>query len=138
MRKDRLLKLANFLETVPRKAFNLKNWQISAATKPEGDEPGDCGFAGCAIGWAAHAKLFRGFTLGPFEDWPYLQPKYKDKGAWRAVAELMDLPLDHDGGLSSRHAEHLFLGNNYAGGNPSPKQVAARIRKFVKREEART
>jgi hypothetical protein len=54
MHTERLLKLADFLETVPPDKFDMNGW---------GRED-DCGFAGCAIGWAG--KLFDGKGLETF------------------------------------------------------------------------
>lgn len=51
MNKDRLLTLATHLETkVPKSAFNMKFWGT--------DRDSECGFAGCAIGWAIQDNLF--------------------------------------------------------------------------------
>lgn len=120
----RLLKLADYLETVPRKAFNIESWMSRSANKPEGKNPGECGFAGCAVGWAAHAKLFRGFRMnGGF-------PIYKDTFSWPAVGVVFGLGLCSP--LPSDDAAHLFSSYTYPQGKATPKQVAIRIRKFVR------
>lgn len=135
---DRLLKLAAFLETVPRKAFDIGPWEARPATKPEGDVPGDCGFAGCAVGWAAHAKLFRGFTIKHHEP-SYTLEKGRVSG-WRAVREVFKLdgaaPISNPtpGGLPLDPGVWLFTSRYYGEFrySPTPKQVAKRIRKYVK------
>ena len=63
MRSDRLLKLADYLKLVPRRAFNIRFWEDQPASKPEGEKLGECGFSGWAMGWAAHGKLFHGLKL---------------------------------------------------------------------------
>lgn len=123
MRADRLLKLADLLETVPRKAFDLGLWETKRATKPEGKKQGECGFAGCAIGWATHAKLFRGLSFRRYTwcETPHLA--YRDSTNWEAVQKLFS--------IGATQAYHLFEEDSYEGA-ATPKQVAFRIRKFIK------
>ncbi len=123
MRKDRLLKLADFLETVPRRAFDLSLWVSRRASKPEGKRPGDCGFAGCAIGWAAHTKMFRGLHL----ENSYL--KYYDFDGFEAVDNLFGFKRQLFS--SSAEGQYLFDTRTYPRGAVTPKQVAKRIRQFV-------
>lgn len=133
MRTDRLLKLADFLETVPRKAFNIGAWEQSKVNKPEGKIPGECGFAGCAVGWAVHAKLFRGLKFIPN---PYgwdendITPSYAGQEGFEAAEKLFDISGIEagDGWDASRH---LFSPGTYKN-DPTPKQVAKRICKFVR------
>lgn len=123
MRSDRLLKLADYLETVPRKKFDMNAWAVQS----------ECGFSGCAIGWAAHGKLFRGLTLAPVNSlFVTHQPKYVRPGNRRAkyqfgaASDLFE--------IESSDARELFS-ERYSGRNETydtPKQVAKRIRKFVR------
>lgn len=129
MNKKRLLKLADFLETVPAKAFNIRNWQRDPATKPEGKTPGECGFAGCAVGWAVHAKLFRGLKFGEYEYGSNV-PHYQGEYEWEAVSTLFDINNGCNGTGQFQDAEFLFCGLSYDI-DPTPKQVAKRIRAFV-------
>lgn len=56
----RLLKLAAHLEkNVPPLMFDMGTWYSSAPPDWQ------CGFAGCAIGWAIHDKLFDGLHWTP-------------------------------------------------------------------------
>ena len=119
MNKKRLLKLADFLETVPRRKFNLRMWIQSLPSKPEAKTAGHCGFAGCAIGWAAHAKLFRGLHLNR-ADWT---PVYHGAEDWDAPMVLFD--------LEAEQTKFLFSVWHYDNERTTPKQVAKRIRKFV-------
>lgn len=128
MRRDRLLKLADFLETVPRSAFNISDWQTKEPTKPEGKRQGECGFAGCAVGWAAHAKLFRGLK---FQDNGFRHvPTFQGEEEWQAIGKLFDITNGGPMG-TQEEAEYLFYGPRYPNRNPTPKQVATRIRMFV-------
>lgn len=120
MHKKRLLKLADFLETVPRRSFEIRAWVWRGADKPEGKIPGECGFAGCAMGWAAHAKLFRGLKL----DGLWGNPIFEGRTDYDAADCLFEID-----GVASRV---LFGGSSYSGPRrPTPKQVAKRIRTFV-------
>lgn len=104
----RLLKLADYLETVPRKQFNMGRWGFKS----------ECGFSGCAIGWAVHGRLFRGLSgIGINRSCP----KFEGRTAYGAIATLF--------GISEQAAEHKLFGGYIEG---TPKQVAARIRKFVR------
>lgn len=139
MNKKRLLKLADFLETVPRRAFNIDSWQSGTPDKPEGDRPGECGFAGCAVGWAVHQKMFRGLHFGdtnkrvpessvfPGDAQNSYDIYFSEKGA--AQKEGYDAAA-HVFGLDGYDTRFLFSPNEYSD-NPTPKQVAKRIRKFV-------
>src|SRR4051812_47952886 len=102
MNKKRLLKLADFLETVPREKFNLNHWVTALPTKPEGREEGECGFAGCAMGWAAHAKLFPELK---FDRWNMCNIVYYGNTGWTAPRKLF--------GISDASARHLFSDDAY-------------------------
>jgi len=114
----RLMKLADFLETVPRKKFDIGMWVTSRATEPEGDKPGECGFGACAMGWAVHAELFEGLSFA-LCDWP----KYEGRIGLDAAQTLFDIHMDT--------AKHFFIADEYPGRRATPKQVAKRIRAFV-------
>src|SRR4051812_34205362 len=55
----RLLKLANKLETVPRKKFDMGQWWGPVRDAQENV----CGTAGCALGWATTVPSFRAAGL---------------------------------------------------------------------------
>lgn len=128
MNKRRLLKLATFLRTVPRRAFDIQNWQTRPATKPEGRVPGECGFAGCAMGWAAHAKLFRDLKPGQ-HGWPVFRKNGKGQSfsQFDAAKKLFELS-------SYNSAYYLFDPVRYAG-SATPLQVTKRIEEFVRNNE---
>lgn len=127
MKRKRLLKLADFLETIPKRVFDMSLWEAAPATKPEGKKPGKCGFAGCALGWAAHVKLFRGLRM--FDEELYYQAKGNrmEDVAWgfHAAEELFE--------ITNAQATFLFDEDSYdyAELPIPPKRVAKRIRKLV-------
>lgn len=128
MNKKRLLKLADFLESVPPRKFNLSTWVQSMPTQAEGDAEGSCGFAGCAVGWAVHAKLFRGLSFGEAEidDEANRPPKYRGFYGFTAIEILFDIEFDE--------GCHLFDDAAYPNHKATPKQVAKRIRAFASRD----
>ncbi len=123
MNKERLLKLAEFLKTVPREKFDMNVWASDDATK------NNCGTAGCAVGWAATCFKRSGFYLDnsycEFNHPPI--PAYKEFTDWNAVREFFKITLDE--------SYYLFSPSTYFRGDkkPSPQTVAKRIQQFVKR-----
>jgi hypothetical protein len=110
MRKDRLLKLADFLETVPADRFVMADFHANETFQP-------CGFSGCAMGWAAVSKQFDGLGW----DRENNQITYGDvSGGFAAARALFEIDNQQD--------EELF-GAVY--GNETPSEVSARIRNFV-------
>ena len=112
MRTGRLLKLATFLEILPREKFNF-NCVIKR-------KPGkECGSVGCAIGWTP--EVFP--RLVKWND-----PKLNMAGYKELATELFDICYDN--------ATYLFApGDPCVGQLPvtaTPKMVAKHIRKFVK------
>lgn len=74
MNKERLNKLADFLDTVPEAKFDLETWRVNAQGREAFDESTDndhllnldCGTRGCAVGWACAMPEFQaqGLTWG--------------------------------------------------------------------------
>lgn len=119
--KARLLKLADFLETsVPRKRFSMEEW---VAHDSNAKTPKECGFAGCAMGWATAIPSFRraGLHLNDYGTLYFLEASN-----WEGVTAFFDFDDGYD-------AKGLFAESSYLDGNydPTPKQVAKRIREFV-------
>jgi hypothetical protein len=111
MNKARLLKMADFVETIPRNEFNMSLYGAY------------CGPVGCALGHAAVARLFPG--LKPIKEWHWM-PVYRGKCGMNAAVALF--------GLTYNAAVCLFIIHH---DNRIPKQVAHNIRKFVKDAESR-
>lgn len=133
--RNRLLKLASILDTVPRKKFNLEYWISNQSDEqPTTGTVNECGTAGCAIGWAMSDRGFRKAGLKPtIDDIGFFVrkhfitiPYYKGAKNFEAVALFF--------GIEENQAEHLFLDWYYPeqGNKTTPKQVAKKIRKFVK------
>lgn len=111
MRADRLLKLADYLETVPRDRFDMTDWSNMKT---------GCGFSGCAIGWAHHGKLFPGLAIRKKASDSFSVLHYRGETHLDAAALLFKIDSDS--------ADDLFGPAQIA----TPKQVAKRIRKFVR------
>lgn len=122
----RLLKLADFLETLPTQCFNYSTY---------GERAG-CGTAGCAIGWACAMPSFKKFGVEiydptPARDFSHLHAKVD--GAYSsffgAAVRLFNVTRDQYDKLFIPG----FTGGDYSGlpGNASPDAVAAHIRTKV-------
>jgi hypothetical protein len=111
--KRRLLKMADFVLTIPKKEFDMEHF---------GHET-DCGFIGCALGHAAHRRIFRGlrFENGNIVYSPTPHGR-KTRGGFDAARKLFNIRFDNTMGLFFNH--DLFRTDTRA-------QVARRIRKFV-------
>lgn len=109
--KKRLLKLADFAETIPRKEFDM-------------DEFGTpCGTPACVLGHAVAAQLFR--DLRPFDNRTFM-PYFSGRMACGAAAAFFQIKTDD--------ALVLFYG---ADNHRTPKQVARNLRRYVESDGAR-
>ena len=118
MHKDRLLKLAAHLDTVPKKRFNMDEVVSENASTTL------CGTRGCAMGHALSIKSFRKLGLKLNSDGSDVRFKDYD-GSYEGAEELFD--------TNSLQAAALF-GCSWENKHryQSPKSVAASIRRFVK------
>lgn len=133
MRSDRLLTLAKRLDKVPVKQFDMSYWGME--WDPEAGEtvdfaPADptkeCGFAGCAVGWACSIPEFidAGFRL--FQGTPTYNP-----GGF-VVWQHFDAPV-HFFDITEDQAHYLFGMSYYTGKQfKGPRYVASRLREFVR------
>lgn len=170
---NRLLKLADFLETLPADSINMEAWwqpvgkgaeayfsdeelhrgekagvlkwveedaayKLSKNVTPEAAK--ECGFAACAIGWAATYKPFRRAGLvmqidvDTADDDKAMEVSYD--GEVNAMAVELFFGLQQDNDLytgETEEWEYLFGPYAYPNITPSPEKVAKRIRKFVAR-----
>lgn len=119
---ERLLKLADFLEAVPRKNFEMGTFGTAIdETAPVKRFSGefDCGFAGCAMGWAAHGRVVKGLKYAVDSDvFSYGSHEYGD--GFEAASVVF--------GVVYQDAIDLF---KYRGPE-TPREVAKRIRAFVR------
>lgn len=146
MNKERLLTLAKFLASkkVDPTRFDMDFWVNEPGVDQYG-VPIECGFAGCAMGWANFIPEFRqlGYRLGtPFSNPAYWEPAIEDQDGHTqyglsAALTLFELDPDEyyyvpnkDTMTGADLASHLFGGSEP--GYTTPRQVANRIRKIVK------
>jgi hypothetical protein len=111
--KRRLLKLADFLETVPRKRLDMSIFATGDLR--------ECGTSGCALGWATQIPSFRRAGLYLDETSPRLRGRPRIVDPFQVAREFFD--------LSAYDAADLFTPNY--DGSDTPKEVAKRFRKFV-------
>lgn len=120
----RLTALAEYLDNdVPATDFNLRTWRHRRPKERKTilfglieTDPG-CGFAGCAMGWAAHSGMFPGLTFD--NDGRLI---YSGTRNWKAAMVLM--------GIEQNMAVFLFHPHRYKV-NATPQTVAKRIRRLV-------
>ena len=123
MNKRRLLALADFMETVPRKHFDMSRWlrifvwsgypKLTDSDRGEGEKKlGECGTAACALGWATQVPALRraGCTKGAILI-----------SAWGTGMRVFDIDVST--------FEDLFM--NTTPSIATPKQWAKRCRKIV-------
>ena len=131
MNAERLLKLADFLETLPPERFDYSDW---VGWNWKGDQTLSCGTPACALGWAAAMPEFRELGLqliacpAAFRDGVIGKIGLKDDpdcGAEHASAVIF--------GLSEDEHDYLFVPDwsNDLDENASAKEVADHIRRFV-------
>ena len=111
LHKERLLQVVRVLEELPKeKRFSLKFWY-------------ECKSAACAVGWAAQDPWFvrRGLKLHPGHR---NYPVYSDCHGIEAAQKFF--------GLKMYQFSELFEAVSY--GNPTKRNVIARIKKFVEEQ----
>src|SRR5262249_52872512 len=108
---------------IPEEVFEEGRFDLSEWDTTKGDglyeafNPGfTCGFAGCAIGWAAHARIIPGLGMHG------TRPSFDGEDGWEAVAKAF--------GLSKGEALELFAEGSYRE-SPTPRDVAGRIRRLL-------
>jgi hypothetical protein len=127
---NRLLKLADFLDKLPRKFFDYGNWAKTDGKKRVVQE---CGTNACALGWACTMPEFKrlGATLVvdfvDNDDGLYLAPRMRKENQSRFEYGVSEDVF----GLSCAEHETLFRPGDDEDA-ATPKYVAKKIRKFVK------
>lgn len=119
---DKMRQLADFLETVPPEDFDLEMWRTRAPRDAIKIGPitllKSCGFAGCAMGWAAYRRLFEGLYVNRHD-----HIVYKGATEFKAAAKLF--------GITMRTAYFLFHEQSYDLDHADPHDVAQRVRRFA-------
>lgn len=134
---ERLLKGAELLEGVPRRMFDMRYWyaarsnHVGPIKNPQmHDSPNiECRTTACAGGWMASNPWFRqrGLKLKIKQralEYENADVVYNDLNGSEALAEFFE--------IDRVAAYTLFVDLASYHGNSTPKQVAKRIRKFVK------
>lgn len=128
-----LTRVADLLDTIDPAQFNLNSWVDTAPTLNSKSKniimTPDCGYAGCACGWAASTDWFRdlGFHLERDSDYSGATLCFDEHRDWEAVMAFFDINF----GL----AQHLFSPLNYTDDYPTePHHVAKRIRDTITAE----
>ena len=102
----RLMVLAEFLRTVPRKRFNLESWvddEYPPVLDPENPE---CGSTACAVGWATTIPEFQALGLYLSVVNGVLFPVF---GGWERLHAVVCFF-----GLTIAEGEHLFFDSSYS------------------------
>ncbi|WCD44231.1 hypothetical protein Lumi_092 [Xylophilus phage Lumi] len=132
---DRLRELEKLLRTVPPERFDLDSWVDSDLNTGEnltpwreGTKYRECGFAGCAVGWASQHQPFRdqGLTLQYGCPKVVIGDEYATQ--WAAVKFFFGIRYE-------THANYLFAKEEYShtdGRKTSPIEVADRIAAVLK------
>lgn len=149
MRKDLLLELADFLEQLDPKRFNIQTWRRpnkrSVGFVSDEQLQNDCNTVACAIGWAAILPSWKeaGFYIDQLEveakhlSSPLSQPHSMSMIRWKGNPKIDSYEAIQEGlNLFPRMAEVLFDYNNYADEEfTDAKTVAERIREFCSTPE---
>lgn len=139
--KNRLLKLADFLDNLLDEQFSFDRWVGN-----DWDQKANlsCGTSACALGWATTIPLFRKLGLRLVAN-----PTYEGKSGFKFVIALKDTVNPNNTsyrdacekifGVDKSEANFLFtpgsmLGssNNYLDDNASPAEVSDNIRRFIR------
>src|SRR4051812_40189361 len=128
----RLKALADLLDTVEDHEFTLEHWVQDHPRDRKTTlfglietDPG-CGFAGCAMGWAAHQGIFPDFQVRRYGQHDVYYGNLRD---WDAVNAVLGFPK------KSHMSLYLFGRLSYKT-YASPALVAYRVRRFVAKIEA--
>lgn len=129
MNKERLLKLASFLDTLPPERFDIQHWvRYDWGGKPDLS----CGTSACALGWATTIPEFREAGLR------LRQTTWGFVGVWCPGVEETDShhhSMSQEAaqvffGLAKKEADRIFMPDyyDYDGEDVKPVDVAERIR----------
>ena len=119
--RARLVKLAEFLKTVPEDRFDMSTWVWLRGRLPKHiDERESCGTGGCALGWATAIPEFRkatGIRIAGHRifDYPEVRDRYGGVGV-EAGARLFGIHLDA--------AEWLFSGGPHVHAETTPEEMS--------------
>lgn len=131
MNKERLLRLADFLEKeVTEAKFRMSTW----STK---EDINVCGTSACAMGWAtkipefAALGLYLGKSDSPFGGAPIITPRYAGRAGFAAASTLFDISDRAALWLFSDYEKDEDDGHEIGREKDTPSDAANRIREFV-------
>lgn len=145
--RNRLLKLADFLDKLPRERFDYGSW-VGSDWKGKPDL--SCGTTACALGWATTMPEFRRLGLRLTKGRPDPSNDVFDAnmcvtlkqsharatldGSFKAASKVFGLSEEESEYLFAPNADHPYddYGKWSPGGEATPKEVARHIRRFVK------
>lgn len=138
---ERMLALADYLESVPEANFDMGAWHITwqgAARVYQGPE---CGTVACAMGHACDMPLFQDLGLRLTRTLVTDRETYADVGiegrddvrdGYEAAEVLFGITDAQSQDLFSTFYEYEDVWSDEVEGDNSPKGVAGRLREFVK------
>ena len=123
MNTERLLRLADLVETIPPEKFDLADyWQHP------------CGTIYCGLGWAGHDEWFQNeglrFEIAGWWNTPI--PVFNGLVNFDAVTAFFELASDFG---RNTQAEFLFSKDSYVTRPAHPSEVAIRIRLFIEHHD---
>ncbi len=128
MNAERLLYLADGLETVPSKRFKMHSWFVGKfCGKPKEPTHHSCKSSACAMGWGTTLPKFKKLGLKNIEGMPRIK---NDRDCQLSGFQAAEYIFE----ISALESRYLFEATfaNQDRYRETPKQVAKRIRKFVK------
>lgn len=127
-RLEMMVEMLNEHETlfkVVNLSFDMNEWGDAVSDDDEEIMVKDaCGTSACAIGSACLYPPFKDIGLNGINCTSGFEPSYKQWHGWMAVRQFF--------GISETVAEYLFSNHKYKNDNVGPKDVAKRIKKFLK------
>lgn len=111
MNTERLLRLADLVETIAPEKFDLRTW---------GDKNG-CGTVGCAVGWGSQDKWF--IAQGLLSTWRF------------GILGIYVGPTEQFFDVDTDSFWFLFSEDSYVTRPAHPSEVAIRIRLFVEHHD---
>lgn len=129
MNKQRMLKLADFLDNLPPKKFDFGSFR--------GEGAASCGTIGCAIGWmpSVFPRVCKSW-VGEKVEGGYTLSDDVQLYEFDEAAEVLDIDVDHCRDLFTPTENLTELKPQFLPVSATPKQVAKRIRQFVEKYPA--
>jgi len=129
-KQKRILRLADFVEKLPRKRFDFRHF-VGGDWK--GDKELSCGTTACALGWSTAIIYFRRLGLSIRSRGEYKgQVVLKGKLGYQRIADKVF-------GITEQEFNQLFIPvypldetHGYLNGGATPKQWARHARRLVK------